>query len=1007
MILPPSSRAIRASLLAGACAMALAASAQSQALVLSPQAAGYLERARIMMESANPAGAIDQIRMLRPDINTLPEAQRQECTFLIAKAFYDRGSERCVELLRGYVADYPASAHALEARLIIADYYFFAHQYGAARAAYDDIDIDALDATSRRLYSYRRALCMVKTGDAAGARPAMRQLAANSTYRDAATFYLAYMDYLDGNYDAAAQGFEAVSHTPAAAQLDPEAYLVQIAFHRGEYARAASDGVEVLRTLSDAELRPELLRVVGESYFKLGDQQRAESYLLDYLAEAGADAAPSAIYVLGVIDYDHDRFASAAGRFAVLSDLRDAIGQSASLYLGQLAVREDNPSAAAIAFEKAYRMGFDRDVTETALYNYVASRTRGGNVPFGSSVEMLQNFLTSFPNSEYAPAVQEYLATAYYNEHDYARALASINRIPRPSAAVMAAKQKILYELGVEAMSNGRPAEAASAMKQAIALAQHDRAVATQARLWLGDALYAQSQYADAEREYKAYIQADPKGKNRALATYNLAYALYMQDEFRQAIREFEAALNARPALAERLRADATVRLADCRYYTGNFRAARDGYAEALKLDVPDAAYAAYRHAVMQGLAGDTQAKLRELDDLARTYPASKWLALAQYEKGLTLSSAGDAAAAERTLRDLVEQFPSAPEARKGMLQLALNYAAAGKSEAAQDAYKEVIRRWPSSEEASLANEDLRVIYARSGELAAYQRFLASVKGAPSLDSNEIERLSYDAAANAYAADAADVRRLEAYVAEYPNGRYLAQALLDLASAAAETGSYAKVLDYSSRLLAARPDASQAAEALRLRADALEFHSDGASREALAAYRELERRGGPDYAPDAYAGIMRLTPDNAERIAYARRLRETGGLTADQTDEAAYYEASALLESGHTAEAEKIFRSLADNPVSLRGSQATVALAHILMRAGRNAEAEKLLSSFTETGTPHQYELAQAYIALADVYHAQGKTYLALEYLRSLKQNYPGKELDIHDMINQRLNSWK
>lgn len=1002
-----ASRALRSLLLAGACALSPAVLAQSQALVLSPQAAGYLERARILMKSGNNAGTIDQLRLLRPDMQALPETERQECAFLIAKAFYERGSERCVELLRDYVADYPASARALEARLTIADYYFFARQYGEARRAYGDIDISALNTTDRNLYTYREALCMVKTGDAEAARRAFSALQNRSDYREAATFYLAYIDYLDGNYDAAERGFSAVARGPQGHELDAEAYLVQIAFRRGRFSEAAQRGAQILPTVRDEELLPELSRVVGESYFKLGDSAQAEHYLRTYMAMAGRDASPSAVYALGVIDYDAGRFGQAAERFSTLTDERDAIGQSAYLYLGQLAVRDGDASAAAMSFEKAYRMGFDRNVTETALYNYVASRTRGGNVPFGSSVEMLENFLSSFPNSQYGPAVQEYLATAYFNEHDYSRALASINRIPRPSAAVLAAKQKVLYELGVEALSNGRAADAASYMKQAIALAQYDREVAIQARLWLADALYSQALYPEAEREYKSYLQADPRGRNRALALYDLAYCLYMQDNFRQAIGRFQDALSATPALAAQLKADATVRLADCRYYTGDFRGARETYAKALQMDAPDAAYAAYRHAVMQGLAGDHTAKLRELDAISREHPASKWIPLAQFEKAMTLSSAGDAAAAERTLRDLIEQYPSAPEARKGMLQLALNYSAAGRSADAQQAYKEVIRLWPSSEEASLANEDLRVIYARTGELPEYQRFLASVKGAPSLDSNEIERLTYDAAANAFAADEKATARLETYVNEYPNGRYVAQALLDLASGAAESGDYDRALEFSGRLLSTCPDASQGAEALRLRAEMLEFHSDGSAREALAAYRELERRGGPDYAPDAYAGIMRLTTSPKERLTYARRLRQTGGLTSEQSQEAAYFEARALLDSGNDDEAETLLRQLADNPVSLRGSQAVVALGRLMIDSGRLAEAERLLSTFTEEGTPHQYELAQAYIALADVYHANGKNYLALEYLRSLKQNYPGKELDIHDMINQRLNSWK
>ena len=70
-------------------------------------------------------------------------------------------------------------------------------------------------------------------------------------------------------------------------------------------------------------------------------------------------------------------------------------------------------------------------------------------------------------------------------------------------------------------------------------------------------------------------------------------------------------------------------------------------------------------------------------------------------------------------------------------------------------------------------------------------------------------------------------------------------------------------------------------------------------------------------------------------------------------------------------------------------------------------KAIDVLTAFTDAGSPHAYWLARGFIALADANHASGKTYLAKEYLKSLRDNYPGTELDIHDMISTRLEKWK
>lgn len=1006
-------RLLVASALAGGFAFPLAA--QQQASILSPRALGYLERARLMLADGNFAGTADQISLLLPLESGLTEAERSECRYLLSRAIYERGGEGCVALLKEFVADNPASHQALEARLTIADYYFYSKRWPEALQAYDDIDIDALNPADRRLYTYRKALSMTKVGLYRQARPLFERLGSDAGYEAASVFYLAYLDYVEGNLDSAWTGFGQAAKLTQKAQatrrgfdprgLDAEYFLTQISFTRGQYREVIERGSRLLGH-NDPELNPEIERIVGESWFKLGNEGKAQPYLKAYASAPGVTPAASAVYALGVIDFDEGRYDEAAGRFSQLTEENDAIGQSAYLYLGQCAVRSGDDSGAALAFEKAYRMNFDRDVTETALYNYVAARTRGGNIPFGSSVDMLEDFLERFPDSEYADRVEAYLATAYYNEKDYARALQSIERIQRPSDKVMGAKQKVLYELGMEAVASGRNTQAQRYLQQAIALSRYDRDVAAQAQLWLGDACFGEGSYSKAASAYDAFLKADRKGENRPLAFYDLGYAQYMQNQFAKAAKSFSAALSAAPGLAAPLRHDARIRLADCQYYTGDFRAALKGYTQAVADGAQDADYAAYRRAVMLGLSGDTQGKLRELEALPASHPGSKWIPLSMLEKGLTQASAGQMASAARTFEEVASRFPDVPEARKATLQMALNYGQEGRTEASEKAYKEVISRWPASEEAGLAHEDLRMIYARRGELGSYRAWLASVDGAPQVDDNEAERLTYDAAADAYAADASDVKRLEAYVDRYPQGANVAQALLDIASSRADAENWQGAIEAVDRLLSERPSAPQAPEALLMKAGILEKHI-GDSKGALRCWRELERRGGTDFMADSRAGIMRTTSDARERVTYARLVRGAGGLTAEQTQEAAFLEADGLMKSGQTRDAENLLRDLATDTQTEAGARANVALGEMLIEKGDYAGAERLLSSFTEQGTPHAYQLARGYIALADALHGQNKDYLAIEYLKSLRQNYPGKEADIRSMIDQRLKTWK
>ena len=53
--------------------------------------------------------------------------------------------------------------------------------------------------------------------------------------------------------------------------------------------------------------------------------------------------------------------------------------------------------------------------------------------------------------------------------------------------------------------------------------------------------------------------------------------------------------------------------------------------------------------------------------------------------------------------------------------------------------------------------------------------------GAKQLDADEMEQLAFDGAETAFADDASAITLLRNYVRDYPDGKYLAQALLDIA----------------------------------------------------------------------------------------------------------------------------------------------------------------------------------------------------------------------------------
>lgn len=794
----------------------------------------------------------------------------------------------------------------------------------------------------------------------------------------------------------------------------PDFFLAQMDLAEGEPAKAYSEIAPLLadeQTLRKAGLLEEALRTGGLAALKSGHEEQGDKWLRRYAALAGEHTAADALYVLGETAYRNGNAEEARQWLERIEDLDDAPGQGASFILGQLLAGEGDDRRAALAFSKAARRNFDPEIGSDAIYNLITSSTRGAKVPFSSPAQLYEQVRGGKHGTKgHSDALAERFAQEYFRDRDFAKALECIEEIRQPSPAILAQKRSILYELGRQETISRQYESAARHLREALALrTQEDPMVEGNCAIWLGDALYGQGDYSEAA---KAYATAAGKltGQSRALALYNQGYALFSAQRFKEAAKLLEKAA-ADPALGADRRSDALTRLADCRFYSRDYAGARTLYAERVKEGAAGADYAAWRLALATGLTGDTAGKLRILEKWGADYPASRWSQEAMLELADTYSSLDRQREAAETFGRISALNPDSPQGRRAALGRAMALLKDGDEAGAVAQYRQVISTWPTSEESELANADLKRLAARQGTLAEHAAFLESVPGAPRLDPDQMEALAFEAAEEAWADDIRQTALLEKYLTDYPKGRNLAQALTDLADSALEAGRWKEAVAYADRLLAERPDSEQAAGALLLKAETIEDHLPARLPEALEAWRLLETQGGATFAAESWAGIMRTATEPAERLKYARLVQQSGQADPETLAEASIHEALALLDTPASdpqakesrREGERILRSLAAQPGTLAGARANVELGDWLLAHGRVKESVELLTAFTDQGSPQQYWLARGFISLSDALRRQGDAPLADDYLRSLRENYPGDEADIQSAISSRL----
>ncbi|MDE6459542.1 MAG: tetratricopeptide repeat protein, partial [Paramuribaculum sp.] len=444
--------------------------------------------------------------------------------------------------------------------------------------------------------------------------------------------------------------------------------------------------------------------------------------------------------------------------------------------------------------------------------------------------------------------------------------------------------------------------------------------------------------------------------------------------------------------------------IGDCLYYSSKFAEAAESYDKAYAMNPAAGDYPMYQQAVMAGLQKKHSEKIVKLDQMMRNFPASALAPAALLEKAEAYSALGDMPKTIEVYNTLLAKFGSTAYGRKGMLQLAITYLNKGDRTSAIDNYKKVIKTYPTSEEATLAIDDLKRIYAEDGNLQAFVQFMSNVPDAPSINPSELDALAFSTAEADYINDD-KTDNLTKYIRDYPKGIHEAQALFYLAEASYNKADYNSALQFSGTLLKSYPDASAAEDAMLIKAES--EMALGKGELALETFRELSAKAtGTRNLHEARMGYMRsalaMGEDN-EVIEVADALLSTSAGSQSSISEIKYSKALALSRSGNAEKAREIWRELMVNPAEIYGARSAVSLAESLVADGKSEEAAKVADEFINANPPHAYWLARGFIVLSDALRAQGETFEADEYLRTLKENYPGSEADIFDMIEKRL----
>ena len=933
----------------------------------------------------------------------------QEADYMLAYIAFEQGKNNAVEILEAYLKDYPDSRHGDEACFLIGTGYFERGDYVSAVNWLADARSEALNDEHIESLTYRLAYSLMQNGNLETARRnfvVVRELGEN--YSSASTYYVAYIDYSTGKYNDAMREFSNLRNMNEYAE-QANYYIAQIHYIEDRHSETVRLTERLLRTFPESSNSTELYRISGNSYYQLGNRDKAISMLRKYV-ESAKEPARGELYLLGVCEYTEGNYSDAVDVLMQTISKEDELTQNASLYLGHCYLNLKDKSNARMAFEHSGSLTFNKNTQETALYNYALLIHETSFTGFGESVKVFEKFLNDFPNSEHADKVNDYLVEVYLTSKNYLGALESINKIRRPSVKIMEAKQNILFQLGNQAFMNTNMDTAIDFFNQAIELGSYDNEARDNSYFWRGESYYRQGRYTEAISDFNTYVSRSSSSNTSPLAYYNIGYCYFKRQVFDQAIISFRRYVTLERNQTSNSYADAFNRIGDCLFYNRQFAEAETNYSRAASLQPSFADYSIYQNGYVLGLQRDYRGKIRMMDRIINEFPSSQYVVDALFERGrsyVLLDMFNDGA---RSFKTIMDQYPQNNLAPKAGVQLGLLYYNNNQLDNSIEAYKRVISDYPGSEEAKVAVQDLRSVYIDKNDISSYASYVNSLGRNMHIEVSEQDSLTYLAAERLFTrGDFAGAQSsMTNYLRTYPAGAFSSNANYYLAKIAFDRKNYTEAKQLFALVLNSG-DTKFREESLARKSEIEYLENDYSS--AIISFRELQNVAeSRENREAAKLGIMRcaqFTGNEPEALEAADELLKSTNLSPEIEAEARYLRGKTYLKMKETDKALLDFSALSKDTRTEYGAEAKYQLAQLYYDKKDVARAEKELLNFIENGgTPHQYWLARGFILLADIYIDKGDAFQARQYLTSLKRNYSGNE-DIDRMIENRLEKIK
>jgi tetratricopeptide (TPR) repeat protein len=888
----------------------------------------------------------------------------------------------------------------------LASYFYQRRNYNNALNYYEKVDYSKLSREDQAEYYFKRGYCYFLKGDFDKARFAFSQIKdQDNKYTTLALYYYSHINYTQGNYATALDGFLRLRNDQNFGPIIPY-YLTQIYYKQKNYDEVIKYVPSMMEGVNEKRAS-EVAKIIGESYTQLSQYEESIPYLENYMETAGTVSREDK-YSLAYAYYKTQNYTKAAELFSQITGIESLLSQNALYHLGDCQLKLSDKNKARMAFFSASKMEYDPEIREDALFNYALLTYELDYSPFNESIQALNEYLDRYPNSKRSDEVNNYLVMAYMNAKNYRLALSSIDKIRNKDNEMKKAYQKIAYYRGLELFSNLYFKEAIDLLTQSNRYGNFDNRYYALGLYWKGEAWYRSGDYQKAIDNYTSFL-AQPgvsEYNEYALAQYGLGYCNFNLKQYAEAIPWFNRFVSKARNQKQEVLTDTYNRLGDCYFVQMAYTNAIAFYDKAINTGKGNIEYAMFQRGLTLGVIGKDSEKISTLNRLSDSYPNSSFktdIAFQMAESYVKLNQANQAIS---TYNKLINDYPNSSYVKKSLLNLGLLYFNASRNDEAIKCYQQVIADYPGTDEAESALIGLKNVYVSNNDADGYYAYIKGIGVLTSADLIEQDSLSYLSAEKIYMTGnySRAAESFENYIRNHPEGRFLLNAHFYKGDCYYRANKYDEAL-ISLDYIIGRPT-SKFTEPSLLGASRIKFRLKDYTA-AAEYYRKLEELAEvKSNVMEARTGMLKCYIQLKEYdkiIELADKIMLAEKLSPEQERETRYAKAMALYAEDRQMLAIEEFKKVASEVISTEGAESKYRIAEIYYKRRELDNAEKEISDFADKTTPHQYWMAKSFLLWADIFKDKGDEFQALQTLQSLIDYYEKSNDGILDEAKEKI----